>query len=142
MKTWRSLPLGANFVKKKMFSVFAVGGLTYERLEEAFTYCLTEEARTTARECYRRAVRTAEAVKHEFISFVREPASRSTEEDSKAILEIAAPALNSMTTSAQNPTASSSLTLPVNLPSISGIRETEVLGPTALILLYHRVTEA
>src|SRR6266481_2477666 len=263
--------------------VLPVGGLTNERLEEAFAYCLTEEARTTARECYRRAVRTAEAVKHEFIAVVREPASRSTAEDSKAILEIAdiscpeqvperlwgcsieqpvrgaqvgsrsfylkgwvlgrqypavavevvhesvvlrrvslnlprpdveavfpyvpgaersgfrttlslptikpelellvqavlqdqsrvslafirtrlcwsehhdyeepaclsddsqpmnhTVALNSMTTSSQNPTASSSLALPVNLPSISGVAETEVSGPTALILLYHRVTE-
>jgi Amidohydrolase len=39
---------------------------------------LTEEARTTAGECYRRAVRTAEAAKQEFISFVREPVPRST----------------------------------------------------------------
>jgi peptidoglycan/xylan/chitin deacetylase (PgdA/CDA1 family) len=264
--------------------VLPVGGLTNERLEEAFDYCLTEEARTTAGECYRRAVRTAEAVKDEFISFVSEPVPRSTVEDSTSILEIvdiSSPerdperlwgcsieqpvqgtqvdsrsvdlagwvlgrqspavavelvhegvvlrrvslnfprpdvaavfphvpgaersgfrttlslptikpelellvqavlqdqsrvplvfirtrlcwsenhdyeepaclsddsqlmsqtmALNSVTTSSQNPTASSSLALPVNLPSISRVAETEDSGPTALILLYHRVTEA
>ena len=69
--------------------VLPVAGLTNERLEEAFSYCLTEEARTKARGCYRQAVRTAETVKHEFISFVREPASRATAEDSKAVVEIA-----------------------------------------------------
>ena len=53
-----------------------------------------------------------------------------------------APALNSITTISQNPTPSSSLALPMNLPSISGVGETEVSGPTALILLYHRITEA
>jgi glycosyltransferase involved in cell wall biosynthesis/peptidoglycan/xylan/chitin deacetylase (PgdA/CDA1 family) len=68
--------------------VLPVDGLTNERLEEAFAYCLTEEARTTAGECYRRAVRTVEAVKHELISFVREPVSPSTAKDSQSILEI------------------------------------------------------
>ena len=47
-------------------------------MEEAFDYCLTEEARTTAGEGYRRAVKTAEAAKQEFISFVHEPVPRST----------------------------------------------------------------
>jgi glycosyltransferase involved in cell wall biosynthesis/peptidoglycan/xylan/chitin deacetylase (PgdA/CDA1 family) len=105
--------------------VLPVDGLTNERLEEAFDYCLTEEARTTAGECYRRAVRTVEAVKHEFISVVREPVSpRET--------------ANSVIANSKCPTASP----PVNLPSISGVAETENSGPTALILLYHRVTEA
>ena len=44
--------------------------LTKKRLEKAFDFCLTEEARITAGECYKRAIRTAEAVKHELISFV------------------------------------------------------------------------
>jgi hypothetical protein len=62
--------------------------LTNERLEKAFDFCLTEEARTTAGECYRRAVRTVEAAKHEFISFVREPVSSSTGNGSHSIFEI------------------------------------------------------
>jgi glycosyltransferase involved in cell wall biosynthesis/peptidoglycan/xylan/chitin deacetylase (PgdA/CDA1 family)/SAM-dependent methyltransferase len=116
--------------------VISVNGLTNERLEEAFDYCLTAEARTTAGECYRRAIRVAEGVKHEFMSFVREPVPHSIGEDSRST------ALNSVTPSSKNPTTSSSLALPVNLPSISGIAETENSGPKALILLYHRVTQA
>jgi glycosyltransferase involved in cell wall biosynthesis/peptidoglycan/xylan/chitin deacetylase (PgdA/CDA1 family)/SAM-dependent methyltransferase len=68
--------------------VLPVDGLTNERLEKAFDFCLTEEARTTAGECYKRAVRTAEAVKNELISFVREPVSPSTANDSHSIFEI------------------------------------------------------
>src|SRR5262249_29635219 len=68
--------------------VLPVDELTNERLEKAFDFCLTEEARKTARECYKRAVRPAQAVKHEFISFVRKPVPRSTAEDTKTILEI------------------------------------------------------
>jgi glycosyltransferase involved in cell wall biosynthesis/peptidoglycan/xylan/chitin deacetylase (PgdA/CDA1 family)/SAM-dependent methyltransferase len=68
--------------------VLPVDGLTNERLEKAFDFCLTEEARTTAGECYKRAVRTAETVKHELISFVREPVSSSTGNGSHSIFEI------------------------------------------------------
>lgn len=69
--------------------VLPVDGLTNERLEKAFDFCLTEEAQKTAEECCKLALRNAEAMKHELISFVRQPVSSSTANDSYSILEIA-----------------------------------------------------
>ena len=47
--------------------VFTADEITDEALQEAFDYCLTEEARTKARECSERATKMAEEIRDEFI---------------------------------------------------------------------------
>ena len=53
--------------------VFNVDDLTDERLQEAFKYCLTEDARVKVRECSERAMKTVEGVRDEFISVLSRP---------------------------------------------------------------------
>ncbi len=48
--------------------VFNVDDLTDETLQEAFDYCLTEDARAKARECCQRAVKILQEVRDQFIS--------------------------------------------------------------------------
>jgi len=48
--------------------LFTVDALTDEALQRAFDYCLTEDARVTARECCERAMKRVEEVRDEFIS--------------------------------------------------------------------------
>lgn len=47
--------------------VFTADKMTDEALQEAFDYCLTEEARTKARECSERATKMVEEIRDEFI---------------------------------------------------------------------------
>jgi hypothetical protein len=51
-------------------AVFNVDTCTHEALQEAFDYCLTEEARAKARECYRQATDEIQEVRDVFISAV------------------------------------------------------------------------
>jgi hypothetical protein len=48
--------------------VFPADALTHQALQEAFDYCLTEDARAKARECRERALGMVRAVRDEFIS--------------------------------------------------------------------------
>jgi Polysaccharide pyruvyl transferase len=48
--------------------VSTADALTNGTLQQAFDYCLTEDARAKARECYDRAVRTVKEVREEFVS--------------------------------------------------------------------------
>lgn len=48
--------------------VFTVDNLTNDKLQEAFDYCLTDEARQKARECGERAAKMVEKARDEFIS--------------------------------------------------------------------------
>lgn len=53
--------------------VFNVDDLTDETLQEAFDYCLTEDARVKARECYQRAVKILQETRDQFISALVRP---------------------------------------------------------------------
>jgi hypothetical protein len=53
--------------------VFHVDDLTDERLQGAFEYCLTEDARVKARECSERAIKTVEEVRDQFIAALSRP---------------------------------------------------------------------
>jgi polysaccharide pyruvyl transferase WcaK-like protein len=53
--------------------VFTAGALTDEALQQAFDYCLTEDAQMMARECCKRAISTAQGVREQFISSVARP---------------------------------------------------------------------
>jgi hypothetical protein len=48
--------------------VSTADALADETLQQAFDYCLTEDARAKARECYERAMRTVKEVREEFVS--------------------------------------------------------------------------
>jgi polysaccharide pyruvyl transferase len=53
--------------------VFNIDDLTDERLQEAFKYCLTEDARVKVRECSERAMDTVEEVRDQFIAALSRP---------------------------------------------------------------------
>ena len=53
--------------------VFNVDDLTDEMLQEAFDYCLTEDARAKARECCQRAVKILQEVRDQFMSALNRP---------------------------------------------------------------------
>lgn len=48
--------------------IFTTETVKDEALQKAFDYCLTEEARAKAKECFERAVRKVEEVREEFVS--------------------------------------------------------------------------
>lgn len=52
--------------------VFTVDALTDEALQQAFNYCLTEEAKAKARECSNRAKKLVEEIRDEFIQTITE----------------------------------------------------------------------
>ena len=51
--------------------VFNVDDLTDEALQEAFDYCLTDDARAKVRECYQQATKTLQEVHDQFVSVLR-----------------------------------------------------------------------
>jgi hypothetical protein len=53
--------------------VFNVDDLTEEALQEAFDYCLSEDARAKAKECYQRAMKIVQEVRDQFISVLDRP---------------------------------------------------------------------
>lgn len=53
--------------------VFTADEITDEALQQAFDYCLTEEARTKARECSERAKKMVEEIRNQFISALTYP---------------------------------------------------------------------
>jgi hypothetical protein len=59
--------------------VFNTDTLTDEALQEAFDYCLTEEARVRARECSAHAVKKVQGVGDEFLTALTDPPWRNSE---------------------------------------------------------------